>query len=168
MEATIRIASKEMRPRSGLTGAIGGGTETAGADIIEVDLRDATGGDIALMLPEVAQAYVRAFNGIPFPEAGDPHPFGDRPEESETPESMSQGGTPIPDPDPTGEYPDGWHPAAEPVSQGGTSVDTAVLARDFIRKSIASVYGSDYNHYAVAEDITAGLVAANLLRQDVA
>jgi hypothetical protein len=100
MEATIRIASEETRPRGGFAGAIGGGTETAAGNTIEVDLRDATGGDVALMLPEVAQA----FNGLPFPEAGDPHPFGDReaivadafhlrPEESETPESVSQGGT---------------------------------------------------------------------------
>lgn len=43
---------------------------------------------------------------------------------------MSTGGTPIPDPDPTGEYPDGWHPAEsgeEPDanSHGKASRETA-------------------------------------------
>lgn len=88
MESTIRISSEGGRqPGTGIVGAIGGTTPGA-AQAIEVDLREASGGDIAANLPIIAEAYRTAFFGertlteevteIPFPEAGDAHPFGDR------------------------------------------------------------------------------------------
>ena len=134
MEATIRIENeKQGPPKGGFAGAIAGGTDPGDMQRIEVDLRDATGGDLAVNLPLVAEVYRKVFspapsapilitvpddltdkvrvhaapNGAvvmpesaqvhdfspqPFPEAGDPHPF-ERPEESETPESVSRDGT---------------------------------------------------------------------------
>jgi hypothetical protein len=86
-EATIRI-STEAPPQA-----------------IEVDLRDATEESVAGAFDRIALAYRTAFGEdiasayiefvgeeIPFPEAGDPHPF-ERPEEGPTPESSQVGTT---------------------------------------------------------------------------
>jgi len=87
MESTIRISvTGERRPTGGLVGALTGGTEPGSEAVIEVDLREATGGDISSAIPIVAEAYRLAHFGersseaiieVPFPEAGDDHPFPD-------------------------------------------------------------------------------------------
>jgi hypothetical protein len=99
MDATIRIsAEKAGPPKGGFAGAIAGGTDPGDTQYVEVSLTDATGGDVAVMTDRSAGAYRLAFLGehsaegvigdpIPFPQAGDPHPF-ERPEEEATPESQ--------------------------------------------------------------------------------
>jgi hypothetical protein len=63
MEATIRIESeKQGPPKGGFAGALVGGTDPGDTQRIEVDLRETTGGDIAAMLPEIAEIYRKSFD----------------------------------------------------------------------------------------------------------
>lgn len=87
-KATIRIeANGPGSPKGGLVGAFAGGLEPGASQVIEVDLRHVSGGDVAVLLPIVAETWRTAVHGereasqdgtIPFPEAGDRHPFPDR------------------------------------------------------------------------------------------
>lgn len=97
MESTIRIsASGERRPTGGLVGALVGGSDPGTETVIEVDLREASGVDVTTSISLVAEAYRLAHFGersseaiieVPFPEAGDDHPFP----ESVTPEESQPG-----------------------------------------------------------------------------
>jgi hypothetical protein len=108
MESTIRISAESAgAPKGGFVGALVGGTEPGISQVIEVDLRDATGGDIAVNLPLIAEAYRRAFapdddgvtiepGGIVIDSPFTPSWTGE-PEHSGSQRGPSQGGTAEPD-----------------------------------------------------------------------